>query len=46
MFFVAKKDGMLRLVVDCRLANQLHHMPPHTDLATASALSQLDFSGF
>ena len=44
LFFVVKKDGMLRMVVDCRLANQLHHLPPYADLATASALSQLDFS--
>ena len=44
LFFVVKKDGMLRMVVDCRLANMLHHLPPYADLATASALSQMDFS--
>eukprot|EP00974_Lingulodinium_polyedra_P025306 2445728-Lingulodinium_polyedra.AAC.1 len=43
VFTVAKKDGSLRLVFDRRPANVLRKKPPSTDLATASALVNLDF---
>ncbi|CAK0814825.1 unnamed protein product, partial [Prorocentrum cordatum] len=36
-FFVAKKDGMLRLVIDGREASSLHRRPPHSALGSAGA---------
>lgn len=48
MFFVAKKDGSLRLVIDVgidgREASMLHQRPPHVALGSASALAQIDLS--
>ena len=45
LFTVAKpgKPGQLRLVVDARAANVLHRPPPHADLPTAGAFSNLDW---
>ena len=43
-FFVKKKSGMLRLVVDGRIPNSLHRRAPKARLAVASALGRLDFS--
>ena len=44
LFTVAKKDGTLRLVFDCRPANALHRPPPTTHLATSGAFGNLDWS--
>ena len=38
-FFVTKKDGSLRLVIDCRGVNMMVHPPPKTYLSTPGALS-------
>ena len=49
-FFVAKKNssgGMVqqqRMVVDERVANCMHHRPPHTRLGVGSAVSRLRLS--
>ena len=37
-FFVTKKNGMQRMVLDCRPANQLHRRPPHSALAASGGL--------
>ena len=42
---VAKKDGMLRLVFDRRIASALCRAPPMTNLSTAGAFCSLDLSG-
>ena len=39
-FFVAKKDGRLRMVVDCRRANQCFESSEHVALCTAESLRQ------
>ena len=44
VFTVAKKDGSQRLVFDCRVSNALCRDAPHTELATANALCNLDLS--
>ena len=44
LFTVIKKDGSLRLVVDCRLTNQLHRPPPGVSMATAGAWATIDLS--
>ena len=44
-FVVHKKDGMQRLIVDARQANQCHRRPPTTRLATAAGMAELDFIG-
>lgn len=44
VFTVARKDAMLRLVFDCRPANQLHRVAPAAALATPAAFASLDFS--
>ena len=41
-FFVGKKDGRLRMVIDCRRSNCWFHPPDHTPLCTAEALSRID----
>ena len=42
MFFVAKKDGRLRMVVDCRRSNEWFAAPDKTRLCTAEALSRIE----
>ena len=42
LFFVLKKNGSLRLILDCRLTNQLFRRPPSTPLATAECLSSFE----
>ena len=44
-FFVTKKSGNLRLILDARPANQLHRAAPRSRLATPGALSGLNLSG-
>ncbi|CAK0895895.1 unnamed protein product [Prorocentrum cordatum] len=43
-FFVEKKGGWIRLVVDARDANRTHWAPPHAALGTPAALSEQDWS--
>ena len=45
LFFIHKKDGNQRMVVDyARVANMCHREPPRSDLAMPSALASLDLS--
>eukprot|EP00973_Karenia_brevis_P079251 10997002-Karenia_brevis.AAC.1 len=44
MFFVLKKDGSLKMIIDGRESSRLCKKPPHSWLGTVSALSQLDLS--
>ena len=44
VFFVRKKDGRIRMVVDARRVNLCHRRPPHTRLAGPIAWRQLDLS--
>ena len=46
LFFVKKKDGTIRLIVDGRQANAYHRRPPHSCLATPGILSELDMADF
>ncbi|CAK0792428.1 unnamed protein product, partial [Prorocentrum cordatum] len=41
-FFVAKKDGDIRMVVGARQPNQLHKLPPRTVLASGEALGSIN----
>ena len=43
-FFVKKKSGMIRLIVDARQANAYHRRPPVTRLASAGCYTELDLS--
>lgn len=40
-FFVGKKDGRIRMVIDCRRANCWFHHPDKVHLCTAEALSRI-----
>ena len=42
LFFVRKKSGMIRMVVDSRIANGCHRRPPRTRLSSAASLAGLD----
>ena len=42
VFFVAKKNGVLLLIIDCRKVNQLFATPPSTDLIMGEELSQIE----
>ena len=41
VFFVKKKNGMQRMVLDARAVNALHKRPPRSKLAVPGALSKL-----
>eukprot|EP00959_Pyramimonas_sp_CCMP1952_P327914 6865097-Pyramimonas_sp.AAC.1 len=41
-FFVAKKNGDLRLVMGCRVSNLHCRPPPHLDMGTGGAWSRLE----
>ena len=43
-FAVKKKDGMQRLILDCRVTNSHHRRPPTTRLSTASCFAGLDLN--
>ena len=45
IFFVAKKDGTLRMILDTRVSNCFFKTPPKTRLPTASAMSSLECKG-
>jgi hypothetical protein len=42
VFFVSKKSGMIRLILDCRKANVRFLNPPSTDLLTAEGLGNIE----
>ena len=42
IFFVCKKDGSLRLILDARRANQFFRRPPSTHLVTGEGLSRVE----
>ena len=44
LFFVKKKDGAIRLIVDARQANRYHKRPPKTCLGSGGAMVGLDLS--
>ena len=44
VFFVRKKDGNLRLIVDCRRTNQMFFDPPGVDILTGDRFSQIEVS--
>ena len=43
-FFVGKKDGRMRMVIDCRRANCWFVVPDRTRLCTAEALSRVELA--
>ena len=43
-FTVHKKDGMQRLILDCRIANTCHKRPPTTRLATPASFRGIDMT--
>ena len=43
-FFVTKKNGDLRLVIDGKEPSALHRRPPYTPLGSAAAISAVDMS--
>ena len=44
VFFVQKKNGEIRMVLDCRPSNACHQPPPHSALATAGALATINLA--
>ena len=44
LFFVKKKHGDIRMVIDCRRTNARHHQPPPTRLGSVEAMGELDLS--
>lgn len=44
MFFLRKKDGRQRMVIDARPPNAMHRRPPGTELSTPGALAGLDLN--
>ena len=42
VFFVRRKDGRQRMIVDCRRANRMFLDPPGTDLITGEGLGELE----
>ena len=45
IFFVSKKDGSLRLILDCRRTNLLFKDPPKTELIKGEGLAQFEVEG-
>lgn len=43
-FFVKKKDGTLRLVIDARIAKACHRRRPHSDMAVPGAIARVVLS--
>eukprot|EP00974_Lingulodinium_polyedra_P039308 3768242-Lingulodinium_polyedra.AAC.1 len=41
-FFVAKKSGALRLILDCRRSNQHFHAPPPVALFSAGGFGEVE----
>lgn len=44
LFFVAKKDGTIRMIGDARRCNLAHRDPPRVALGSAAAVSEIDWS--
>ena len=44
VFFVTKKNGRLRMIIDCRRINNLMRQPPRTLLGSVEALANIDLS--
>ena len=44
VFFVKKKNGMLRIILDCRRANRYFKEAPPTSLITGEGLGDLEIS--
>ena len=42
LFYVREKDERLRLIIDCRRANQHFVLPPGVDQVTGNGLSQVE----
>ena len=42
MFFVCKKDGSLRLIIDARGTNEMFMPPPPVDLLTSEGFSRIE----
>ena len=45
IFFVAKKNGDIRMVIDCRAVNRLFRIPPRTRLVSGTTLSEIWLPG-
>ena len=43
-FFVKKKNGKIRLIMDCRATNRLFAVPPSVEIGTGSEWSALHLS--
>ncbi|CAK0906294.1 unnamed protein product, partial [Prorocentrum cordatum] len=46
LFFVKKKEGAIRLIVDARNPNACHKPPPTTQLGTAQSFAELNLAEF
>ena len=46
LFFVWKKNGTIRLIVDARSTNLKHKPPPRVQLGSVAALAEVDLSAF
>lgn len=46
IFVVKKKNGKLRLIIDCRRLNQLLKKPPRTRLASSAVFGDVDLGDF
>ena len=44
LFFVWKKNGKIRLILDCRASNQYFKDPPSVDLLTSEGLSNIELN--
>lgn len=44
MFFLRKKDGMQRMVIDARGPHAMHRRPPSTELSTPGSLASLNLA--
>ena len=42
VFFVKRKDGTIRLILDARRTNRLFRKPPHVELLTAEGLGKIE----
>jgi hypothetical protein len=43
IFFVSKRSGKLRMILDTRLANTEFRSPPHTNLPSAASWARMEF---
>ena len=45
VFFVHKKSGKIRLILNCRRANARFRAPPGTELLSSESFSNIEFDG-